>query len=128
MNKQDLELKELALHFFKMGGLSAEEAYEHALSFLNIKKYKDGKDIVELTVKYNTKNIEGYMCWTFMFEGASYNIRMIGTSDIESNEVDAVVEYIEDVILSDYINESTSVDWHIEQDLSILVKEGMLIT
>lgn len=123
MSKQDLELKELALHFFKMGGVSAEAAYEIALSFLSIKRDKDGKDIVELTVKYNTDSIDGYICWTLMFEGNSHNIRMIGNFDIHTKDVDALEDYIEKNILSDYINESTSADWHIEHDLNIVVSD-----
>ena len=50
--EQSDELRELALFFFKMGGITAEESYEHALSFMNISKNSKGKDIVEVTVKY----------------------------------------------------------------------------
>lgn len=49
---QSEELRELALFFFKMGGITAEESYEHALSFMNISKNSKGKDIVEVTVRY----------------------------------------------------------------------------
>lgn len=35
---QSEKLKELALHFFKEKGMTARESYNHAFSFLNIKK------------------------------------------------------------------------------------------
>lgn len=50
--EQSDELRELALFFFKKGGITAEESYEHALSFMNISKNSKGKDIVEVTVRY----------------------------------------------------------------------------
>ena len=49
---QSGELRELALFFFKKGGITAEESYEHALSFMNVSKNSKGKDIVEVTVRY----------------------------------------------------------------------------
>lgn len=49
---QSEKLQELALFFFKRGGVTAEESYEHALSFMNISKNSKGKDIVEVTVRY----------------------------------------------------------------------------
>lgn len=50
--EQSEELRELALFFFKKGGITAKESYEHALSFMNISKNSKGKDIVEVTVRY----------------------------------------------------------------------------
>lgn len=124
MNKQDLELKELALHFFKMGGVSAESAYEHALGFLIIKLDKYGRDIVDLVVKYNNKRIGEYMCWSFLFEGQTYNVRVIAVPIEGEGESDAISEYIENTILKDYNNETTVIgEWTIEKDSSIVVTD-----
>ena len=49
---QSEELKKLALYFFKEKGMTARESYNHASSFLNIKKNIEGKDIVNVEVQF----------------------------------------------------------------------------
>lgn len=124
MDKQDLELKELALHFFKTGGVSAQEAYEHALSFLSIKLDRYGRCIVDMVIKYNNKRIGEYMCWSFLFEGQVYNVRVVGEPSEVKGESDALSDYIEKTILKDYNNETTVIgEWTIERDSSIVVTD-----
>lgn len=48
------ELQDLALFFFKQGGCTAKEAYDHAHSFLSISKNKYGEDIVDVFVNYES--------------------------------------------------------------------------
>ena len=48
------ELRDLALLFFKQGGCTAKEAYDHAHSFLSISKNKYGEDIVDVFVNYES--------------------------------------------------------------------------
>lgn len=48
------ELRDLALFFFKQGGCTAKEAYDHAHSFLSISKNKYGEDIVDVFVNYES--------------------------------------------------------------------------
>lgn len=51
--ERSTELKDLALFFFKQGGCTANEAYDHAHSFLSISKNKYGQDIIDVVVKYD---------------------------------------------------------------------------
>lgn len=48
------ELRDLALFFFKQGGCTAKEAYDHAHSFLSISRNKYGEDIVDVFVNYES--------------------------------------------------------------------------
>ena len=124
MSKQDMELKELALHFFKMGNVSAEESYEHALSFLSINLDNRGRNIVDKIIKYNNKRIGGYLCWSFLFEDKRYNVRVIGVSSNDEGESDALSDYIEKTILKGYNNETTVIgEWKIEKDSGIVVTD-----
>lgn len=50
---RSIELKDLALFFFKQGGCTAKEAYDHAHSFLSISRNKYGQDILDVVVKYD---------------------------------------------------------------------------
>lgn len=51
---KNIELRDLALFFFKQGGCTAKEAYDHAHSFLSISKNKYGEDIVDVFVNYES--------------------------------------------------------------------------
>ena len=50
---RSVELKDLALFFFKQGDCTAKEAYDHAHSFLSISRNRYGQDIVDVIVKYD---------------------------------------------------------------------------
>lgn len=51
---ESAELRDLALFFFKQGGCTAKEAYDHAHSFLSISRNKYGEDIVDVVVNYES--------------------------------------------------------------------------
>lgn len=77
---QSEKLQELALFFFKKGGVTAEESYEHALSFMNISKNSKGKDIVEVTVRY-------YAVIENIMESLSKKVKYLAVYSTENMEV-----------------------------------------
>ena len=86
---QDLELKELALHFFKQGSFTPEEAYEKAYSFLKIKKNCDGKDLMDtVEVGYRKIKIEDDVYYTLQINGGLHSVRLIS----KNNSVNMVSE------------------------------------
>lgn len=86
---QDIELKELALHFFKQGSFTPEEAYEKAYSFLKIKKNCDGKDLMDtVEVGYRKIKIEDDVYYTLQINGGLHSVRLIS----KNNSVNMVSE------------------------------------
>ena len=100
MNNVDLELKDLALFFFKRDDISPEKAYTKALSFLDIKKNSDGRDIVGKEVYYNFSNIEGKLYWAFIIEGEKSTIRVIGDYSNLGLDSKTIREYIDNKLIS----------------------------
>ena len=100
MNNVDLELKDLALFFFKREDISPEKAYTKALSFLNIKKNYEGRDIVGKEVKYNFSNIEGKIYWAFIIEGEKSTVRVIGDYSNLGLESKTICDYIDNKLIS----------------------------
>lgn len=86
---QDMELKELALHFFKQGSFTSEEAYEKAYSFLKIKKNCDGKDLMDtVEVGYRKLKIGDDAYYTLQINGVLHSVRLIS----KNNSVNMVSE------------------------------------
>ena len=100
MNNVDLELKDLALFFFKREDISPEKAYTKALSFLNIKKNYEGRDIVGKEVYYNFSNIEGKIYWAFIIEGEKSTVRVIGDYSNLGLESKTICDYIDNKLIS----------------------------
>lgn len=94
---QDLELKELALHFFKKGSLTPEEAYEKAYSFLKIKKNCDGKDLMDtVEVGYRKLKIRDDVYYTLQINGVLHSVRLLFRS-VSANMVSeerALIGYV----------------------------------
>lgn len=75
---QDLELKELALHFFKKDSLTPDEAYEKAYSFLKIKRNCEGKDLMDtIEVGYRKIKIEDDVYYTLQINGGLHSVRLL---------------------------------------------------
>ena len=75
---QDLELKELALHFFKQGSFTSEEAYEKAYSFLKIKRNCEGKDLMDtVEVCYRKLKIGDNAYYTLQINGGLHSVRLL---------------------------------------------------
>lgn len=75
---QDLELKELALHFFKQGSFTSEEAYEKAYSFLKIKRNCEGKDLMDtVEVGYRKSKIGDDVYYTLQINEGLHSVRLI---------------------------------------------------
>lgn len=75
---QDIELKELALHFFKQGSLTPEEAYEEAYSFLKIKKNCENKDLMDdIEVGYRKLKIRDDVYYTLQINGVLHSVRLL---------------------------------------------------
>lgn len=86
---QDLELKELALHFFKKDSLTPDEAYEKAYSFLKIKRNCEGKDLLDtIEVGYRKIKIEDDVYYTLQINGGLHSVRLIS----KNNSVNMVSE------------------------------------
>lgn len=86
---QDLELKELALHFFKKDSLTPDEAYEKAYSFLKIKRNCEGKDLMDIVeVGYRKIKIEDDVYYTLQINGGLHSVRLIS----KNNSVNMVSE------------------------------------
>lgn len=126
----DLELKELALFFFKRDEISPEQAYNKALSFLNIKKNSDGKDIIDKDVYYNFSNIGGEMCWTFIIEDEKSNIRVVGDYSDIGLESKAICDYIDKKLLSKINVEREvlgKVSWIKDESIVVSTKDVYLL-
>lgn len=118
---QGIELKELALHFFKVRDMTAEEAYEHALSFLTINKDNQGRDILNVSIKYNVGLIDKNWIWTILFDGVEHNFRVFGVRTYDE-EVTAVYNQMDKLVKDRYSHMSnTVVNYTLEKDDSILV-------
>ena len=86
---QDIELKELALHFFKQGSLTSEEAYEEAYSFLKIKRNCENKDLMDTVwVSYRKLKIGDDVYYTLQIDGGLHSVRLIS----KNNSVNMVSE------------------------------------
>lgn len=86
---QDLEQKDLALHFFKQGSLTPDEAYEKAYSFLKIKRNCEGKDLMDtIEVGYRKIKIEDDVYYTLQINGGLHSVRLIS----KNNSVNMVSE------------------------------------
>ena len=94
---QDLELKELALHFFKQGYLTPEEAYEEAYSFLKIKKNCENKDLMDtVEVGYRKSKIGDVVYYTLQINGVLHSVKLLFRS-VSANMVSeerALVGYV----------------------------------
>jgi hypothetical protein len=94
---QDLELKELALHFFKQGSFTPEEAYEKAYSFLKIKRNCEGKDLMDtVEVGYRKLKIGDDVYYTLQINGGLHSVRLL-FKNISANRVSeetALIGYV----------------------------------
>lgn len=94
---QDLEQKELALHFFKQGSLTSEEAYEKAYSFLKIKRNCENKDLMDtVEVGYRKSKIGDDVYYTLQINGVLYSVRLLykSTSPNMVSEERALIGYV----------------------------------
>lgn len=94
---QDIELKELALHFFKQGSFTPEEAYEKAYSFLKIKKNCEGRDLMDtIEVCYRKLKIRDDVYYTLQINGVLHSVKLIFRS-VSANMVSeerALIGYV----------------------------------
>lgn len=94
---QDIELKELALHFFKQGSLTPEEAYEKAYSFLKIKKNCEGRDLMDtIEVDCRKLKIRDDVFYTLQINGVLHSVRLLFRS-VNANMVSeerALIGYV----------------------------------
>lgn len=94
---QDIELKELALHFFKQGSLTPEEAYEKAYSFLKIKKNCDGRDLMDtIEVCYRKLKVGDVVYYTLQINGVLHSVKLLFRS-VSANMVSeerALIGYV----------------------------------
>lgn len=95
---QDLELKDLALHFFKQGSFTPEEAYEKAYSFLKIKRNCEGKDLMDtVEVGYRKLKIEDDVYYTLQINGVLHSVRLL-FKNVSANTVSeqkALIGYVQ---------------------------------
>lgn len=94
---QDIELKELALHFFKQGSLTPEEAYEKAYSFLKIKKNCEGRDLMDtIEVGCRKLKIGDDVFYTLQINEVLHSVRLLFRS-VSANMVSeerALIGYV----------------------------------
>ena len=130
MNNVDLELKDLALFFFKREDISPEKAYTKALSFLNIKKNSEGRDIVGKEVYYNFSNIEGKICWAFIIEGEKSTVRVIGDYSNLGLESKTICDYIDNKLISKINKEKEvlgEVSWIKDESMVVSTEDVYLL-
>lgn len=94
---QDIELKELALHFFKQGSLTPEESYEKAYSFLKIKKNCEGRDLLD-TIEVGCRKLKtgDDVFYTLQINGVLHSVRLLFRS-VSANMVSeerALIGYV----------------------------------
>ena len=130
MNNVDLELKDLALFFFKREDISPEKAYTKALSFLNIKKNYEGRDIVGKEVYYNFSNIEGKIYWAFIIEGEKSTVRVIGDYSNLGLESKTICDYIDNKLISKINKEKEvlgEVSWIKDESMVVSTEDVYLL-
>ena len=130
MNNVDLELKDLALFFFKREDISPEKAYTKALSFLNIKKNSEGRDIVGKEVYYNFSNIEGKIYWAFIIEGEKSTVRVIGDYSNLGLESKTICDYIDNKLISKINKEKEvlgEVSWIKDESMVVSTEDVYLL-
>lgn len=126
---QDLELKELALHFFKQGYLTPEEAYEEAYSFLKIKKNCENKDLMDtIEVGCRKLKIGDDVFYTLQINGVLHSVRLLFRS-VSANMVSeerALIGYVLKELEASG-NDGESIDGKAVGSIKLVYSEKLLI-